>query len=409
MDALNRFSDRLALLSSHEALFLLKNCFSIPRLLYTLRTSPAWKCNDILAEFDKRLKFSLSALTNTKLDQVQWGQASLPVSMGGLGLRRSADIALSAFLSSVFSTNDLVAEILRVSVASDPEAALAVDAWKATTNKSIPENIGVQKEWDRPIADQIYENLLHGSVDSKNRPRLLAVATKESGAWLHALPSSSLGLLMDNDTTRIACSLRLGVPLCKPHTCRCGHSVEGLGLHGLACRKYAGRKSRHDSINDIILRGLSSAGIPSIAEPPGTCRDDGKRPDGLTLVPWSNGRSLLWDVTCVDTLAESNITYSTQSPGGAAAQAELRKTKTYASLKKDHIFVAAGFETLGSCGPSATKFIREIGNRIRQATGETRSSSFLRQKISVAIQRGNAACVTATLPCARRLDEIFYF
>jgi len=37
-------------------------------------------------------------------------------------------------------------------------------------------------------------------------------------------------------------------------------------------------------------------------EPHVLVRDDGKRPDGLTLLPWNSGRSDTWDVTVVDTL-----------------------------------------------------------------------------------------------------------
>jgi len=37
------------------------------------------------------------------------------------------------------------------------------------------------------------------------------------------------------------------------------------------------------------------------------CRSDGKRPDGLTLVPWQSGRSLVWDVTVVCPLADSYV------------------------------------------------------------------------------------------------------
>jgi hypothetical protein len=36
-------------------------------------------------------------------------------------------------------------------------------------------------------------------------------------------------------------------------------------------------------------------------------RIDGKRPDGMTLVPWIKGQPLVWDVTVVDTLADSYV------------------------------------------------------------------------------------------------------
>ena len=56
----------------------------------------------------------------------------------------------------------------------------------------------------------------------------------------------------------------------------------------------------------IIHRTLSSAGIPSRLEPPGLSRSDGKRPDGVTLAPWSLGRPLVWDATCPDTFVPSH-------------------------------------------------------------------------------------------------------
>src|SRR6218665_15052 len=33
--------------------------------------------------------------------------------------------------------------------------------------------------------------------------------------------------------------------------------------------------------------------VPNIKKPPGISRIDGKRPDGLTLIPWQGGRCLL--------------------------------------------------------------------------------------------------------------------
>ena len=56
--------------------------------------------------------------------------------------------------------------------------------------------------------------------------------------------------------------------------------------------------------------------------------------------------------------------------------------------------------------PSSTK---EIGAKIREVTGEKRSTFFLLQNISMAIQRGNAACIIGTVPVSEGLDEVFEF
>jgi len=68
-------------------------------------------------------------------------------------------------------------------------------------------------------------------------------------------------------------------------------------------------------INDIIWRAFNAAGILAVKEPSGLDRQDGKRPDGLTLIPWHGGRSLVWDVTVVSPLAASyTLTEQPQTP-----------------------------------------------------------------------------------------------
>ena len=79
------------------------------------------------------------------------------------------------------------------------------------------------------------------------------------------------------------------------------------------------------SRNDVLKRSLTSAGLPAILEPQGLDREDGRRPDGLTLFPFKHGKSLTWDATCVDTFTESVLIKSSLEPGAAARDAELRK------------------------------------------------------------------------------------
>jgi hypothetical protein len=81
------------------------------------------------------------------------------------------------------------------------------------------------------------------------------------------------------------------------HVCSCGNFVNETGIHGLSCSKSKGRFRRHSDLNIIIQRALSSAHIHSTLEPTGPSRDDGKRPDGATLTPWSKGQRLISDVT----------------------------------------------------------------------------------------------------------------
>ena len=133
-------------------------------------------------------------------------------------------------------------------------------------------------------------------------------------------------------------------------------------------------------------------------------RDDGKRPDGMSLIPWSMGRALVWDATCADTLAASYVNSTSGRAGAAADAREHQKTLKYSCLGTQYEFFPFGVETLGPWGRSAQVLHKELSRRLREATGDPRAGSFLAQRISIAIQRGNAACVMGTLPKGQNLE-----
>ena len=205
-----------------------------------------------------------------------------------------------------------------------------------------------------------------------------------------------MGLLLSDDECRIAVGLRLGAPITRAHTCRCGTPVAVDGHHGLSCKRSAGRHIRHSLANDIILRAFKSADTPAELEPVGLSRSDGKRPDGATLIPWRHGKCALWDFTCPDSLAPSQLIHSSVAGGYAADAAENRKAAKYHSLIGNHHFYPFAIETFGAWGPSAIKLSGEIGRQISVRTGEVRATSFFRQRLDVAVQRGNAVSVRGT-------------
>ncbi|KPJ10712.1 hypothetical protein RR48_07718 [Papilio machaon] len=221
-----------------------------------------------------------------------------------------------------------------------------IDAWReASANGLVPVNLCLQRLWDEPLCRVVFGKLVNTSSDAAERARLLAAATWESGLWLQALPSPNLVTLLDNTTFSLAISLRLGLPTNHPQCCPCGSMVDRQGHHGLSCQRSAGRLSRHAALNYVVCRALVSINVPAILEPNRIARDDGKRPDGLTLVPWKSGRCLVWDATCVDTLAASYLHGTSVTTGATASEAQTRKRRKYVYLSRNYIFFPLAFET----------------------------------------------------------------
>ena len=129
----------------------------------------------------------------------------------------------------------------------------------------------------------------------------------------------------------------------------------------------------------------------------------------MTLVPWAVGKQILWDVTVVDSLAPCTINAgSVCNPGTAAAEAEERKNDKYNVFVDDgYLFQPLAFEIQGAAGPSTEICLSKLCKNLSICTEEPRAGSFLKQRISLAIQIANAACVLGTINDKIAFDEIF--
>ena len=77
-------------------------------------------------------------------------------------------------------------------------------------------------------------------------------------------------------------------------------------------------------------------------EPSGLYRSDGKRPDGVSIVPLKCGQLLVWDAMCLDTFAPSYSRIAAHQVGAVAQQAEDRKMQKYKHLDSCYFFTPVG-------------------------------------------------------------------
>ena len=69
------------------------------------------------------------------------------------------------------------------------------------------------------------------------------------------------------------------------------------------------------------------------------------------------------------------------------------------------IFIPIVVETFGLLGPRGLKFVKEIGRKIQEKTGNKNATSHIIQAISMTVQRGNITM--GTLGPLRKLEDFF--
>lgn len=114
MEKVREISHRLPLIQDPQTEFaLLRSCLSLPKLMFTLRTTKPTHHLDMWQEYDSITRDSLSRILGSSIPNYQWEQATLPVSAGGLGLRLAEDHCHAAYISSLLGSQDLKLQILR--------------------------------------------------------------------------------------------------------------------------------------------------------------------------------------------------------------------------------------------------------------------------------------------------------
>ena len=138
---------------------------------------------------------------------------------------------------------------------------------------------------------------------------------------------------MDDVVIQVAVCLGLGANLCeaRAHAVSLWMPVARTGWPAREAQDVT-PAARHCSTTTCGVRCCVPRSRPA-KEPAGLSRSDGKkRPDGVSLIPWSRGRCVTWDVMSADTLAPSHIPSSATQALSAAARAEAAKTMKYSAL-----------------------------------------------------------------------------
>ena len=177
---------------------------TIPKIMFTLRTTNPVDHMDIWTSYDNITREALSRIVGTPLSDLQWVQAVLPVSMGGLGLRASSDHAGVAYTSSFLASLDLKEQILGIEEEADDTLPLLPADLVARLEDKMGTEISVailrsesQKEMSLKVDQRIHKQFTETIAESGNTreiARISSLALPYAGAWLNVTPSPALGL-----------------------------------------------------------------------------------------------------------------------------------------------------------------------------------------------------------------------
>ena len=96
-------------------------------------------------------------------------------------------------------------------------------------------------------------------------------------------------------------------------------------------------------------------------------------------------------------------------PGTTATEAQVRKIERFCELLDNgYNFQPVALEVQGSLGESSEIFITRLCKMLCRSHDDQRAGSFSKQRISMALQIGNAACVLGTVSDRDAFEEFFY-
>jgi hypothetical protein len=378
------------------------------------------------------------------LDAGQYAQIALCTGRGGIGLVPQLRIAPAAFLGSWCACKLRVQQITRKIVVEETEMAGALDDIDTAypempclehimeAHAELSERAAHSGHPDvlpplnvlesAPLkAQRAFSKIIHGSHERllfdlsapsvRDMARIRSTSGFMASAWMHALPSIAL-FRIENEEMTVALRLRLGLPiprLAGSYLCQCQAPLDPFGHHSLTCRNGYHRSLRHDRIASTIrdmLRALSH-----VARDTGL---DGYLPlsaSGAKLVldVYGSGggphaASVGIDVAVTHPCAASYVAAAAREALGCAALREGFKVGKYrpACSTVGIQFVPAVFETFGSCGAQFEAWFSSQVDWMSERVGDRDAlggftaatfSSWWQQRISVALQLGNARCI----------------
>jgi hypothetical protein len=408
------------LADAQTAHHLLRKCLDACKVNHLLRASDTYACEAQLHACDGAITGAFEDLVAHGLTVNQKAQASLPLSVGGCGVRTPTVIRPAARISALATYYTRGRHSVGV-----PDQGIGVNsAWIAPVLGELKDLLGAsfdpltgwsgqpdrlltadtehlqQKWWSASLGRKAMTRLLDTSTP-RDQARLLEQAKSVVHAFMAVPPNANLHYTMPSDQYKTALRWWLGVPLNAPPdggggiTCPgCTAPVDAFGDHLLCCRRN-NFVTRHMAVQDTLALLLQEGGQGVTKEVQIPISGSALRPADLLVANWSGGRDTAVDVTVCHAWQSGE-----QRTLGTTAQDTVSRERWRNFLKRKEAdkhtkyditcrtagwsFMAMAFGTWGGTGPECAKLIHQISKRAASwQEGELRASKMEQARMAV--------------------------
>lgn len=377
--------------------------------------------------FDSKVDECLAKLCRVTLGQ--FSQTSqlirhLPSSKGGLGIRRMVDLRSPAFIASFKRADRWLHDNmvnLHEALSVPCEFLTQVESVKrqieslfmqrpALQQAQEPSHDAADDEWAlRKLmndVDRIVESKLMDGLSNEMKVWHTSSASVGTTSWLWCGSRHRKGsLMMEASEYATSLGLRLMLPMVPFNAnlrrqCDCGWEHDELSFdsaqHSLYCKKFSGRKLRHDQVRDALSDLLSRLGYQPHVEMDVL---DGKKMDVVVNIGAVNHYV---DVSIVHAGANSYLDHSIEDADYAMNLSMSKKRSKYGPLHDEtrgNVFIPFVMETTGRMSKVAADFIDSVtglgGSAIIPDLAKRSARKFFLQRLSVIMARNNARLVKA--------------
>ena len=325
--------------------------------------------------------------------------------IGGSGLRSAKQHSSAAYIASTTHTQTIVDSLLSplISRRSTTNAFTLLQQNTGNSTYTCPEILPpefTQHSLSIEI-DNFSRNKLLNDADLRNKARLHSINLPHAGDWIDALPSPILNLTLDSRSFSAAMGFRLGLPLITASDCRsptCDQQQDPNGDHAMHCHDDRGiRISRHDRIRDRVFQEAQRASLNPTKETPGLVPGTQSRPGDIGFENWIDGNKMAFDVSVVSPTQNAILHRAADLPGAAIEMRKSSENRTHFENCRSQgiLFKPLVVETFGGWDEEAVTYLKQLGRHSARRWGKKDSLEikYFFQRLSVALQRGNAALI----------------